>query len=220
MRSFRPLLLLLVGCSQEPAGDSPLLLRLSGDGSFTPADFPGAPGQGQSNTDPVVLEVPSTATCSVLFNVLVRLSARNRVNISLLPDSPGGAAAVPLPIVTDHGCRLLHYYEGDRDYNEHETKEDGRHLWIRAWVIPGGSIHVGRLESSFYKSEPFLLIRECPLLLSGLNVKFPLFMANYWSRLGVGHASLCSWSWRYPAAAGLGRMVWKANFLDAICRKS
>ena len=153
MRYLRPLLLLLVGCSQESAGEPPLLLRLSGDGSFTPVDFPGVPERGESNTDPVVIEVPSTATCSVLFDVLVRLSAENRANISLLLDSPGGASAVTLPIVTSHGCRRLHYYEGDRNYNEHEMKEDGRHLWIRAWALPGGAIHVGRLESSFYKSE-------------------------------------------------------------------
>ena len=41
-------------------------------------------------------------------------------------------------------------------------------------------------------------------------------MAYYWSRLGVGHASLRSRYWWYPAAAGIGRTVWRAMLLGVL----
>jgi len=38
-------------------------------------------------------------------------------------------------------------------------------------------------------------------------------MAYYWSHPGVGHASLRSRYWWYPAAAGIGQTVWRAMLL-------
>ncbi len=45
-------------------------------------------------------------------------------------------------------------------------------------------------------------------------------MALYGSRLGVGHASLRSRYWLWPAAAGIGWTVWRARLLDVLFKHS
>ena len=151
---------LLVGCALPEPEKPPLVLEVAADGSYSPADFVALPVSKKPNSHPVIMKTPSSLTFKQLAPLLQRLIEREgRVNIAIESDTLDGPLAITIPIQMDHGGGRgrIWFFDGNRVYNELETKEDGTHLWLRIRAGKGGAIRVESIDYGYLEEVSDIL---------------------------------------------------------------